>query len=150
VTETLITRIIIIITSRRSSEDVFSIILLSYHTSKTQNKTIQKYQYLILASLILEVCYINSFKRHFSTIQWIRLFNECYVNFESYFISVTIFRLVCLLPIVAYVLSFIKHNFYKMKLVFITISIWSSSVAWNIPQLIIVYRLIRILISYDK
>ena len=47
-----------------------------------------KYQYLILASLILVVCYRNSVS-HFSTIQ-LGLINEHHSDFESYFISVTI------------------------------------------------------------
>ena len=54
-----------------------------------------------MASLILAACYRNSVSR-VSTIQ-IRLINKYNTNFESYFISVTNFRLVCLLPIVAYV-----------------------------------------------
>jgi len=136
-TELLVEVIIVIRVIKVSVTNLFSIffskiksLLKAIHLlmKKNQNKTKQKYQYLFQASLILEVCYINSFKRHFSTIQWIRLFNECYMNIESYFISVTKFRLVCLFPIVAYayVLSFFKHNFCKMKLVFITIDIWSS------------------------
>ena len=56
-----------------------------------------KYQYLILASLILEACYRNSVSR-FSTIQ-LRLINKFNTDFESYFKSVSNFRLVCLLPV---------------------------------------------------
>ena len=53
-----------------------------------------KYQYLIMASLILVACYRNSVSR-VSTIQLI----SCNTDFESYFISVTNFRFVCSLPI---------------------------------------------------
>ena len=56
-----------------------------------------KYQYRILASLILVACYRNSVSR-FSTIQ-LRLINKFNTDFESYFMSVSNFRLVCLLPI---------------------------------------------------
>ena len=68
-----------------------------------------KYQYLILASLMLVSCHRNS-DILVSTIQ-LRLINKCNTDFESYFISVTNFRLVCLLPIVAYsyVLSVLTH-----------------------------------------
>jgi len=55
-----------------------------------------KYQYLILASLILVACHKNSVSR-VSTIQL-----NLNTDFESNFISVTNFRLVPLLPIVAY------------------------------------------------
>jgi choline-glycine betaine transporter len=41
-----------------------------------------KYQYLILASLILVACYINSVS-HFSTIQ-LRLINKCNTDFELF------------------------------------------------------------------
>jgi hypothetical protein len=50
-----------------------------------------KYQYLILASLILVACYRNSVSR-FSI-------NKFNTDFESYFMSVSNFRLVCLLNI---------------------------------------------------
>ena len=50
-------------------------------------------------------CYRNSVS-YFSTIQ-LRLINEYYVDFQSYFISVTNFRLVCLLPVLAYVCTFV-------------------------------------------
>ena len=56
-----------------------------------------KYQYLIMASLILVTCYRNSVNR-FSTIQ-LRLINKFNTDFESYFVSVSNFRLVCLLHI---------------------------------------------------
>jgi hypothetical protein len=49
--------------------------------------------HLLVALLILVACYINSVN-HFSTIQ-LRLIKECNTDFESYFISVTNFRLVC-------------------------------------------------------
>ena len=52
-----------------------------------------KYQYLILASLILVACHRSSVS-HFSTIQ-LRLINKFNTDFES----VSNFRLVCLLPI---------------------------------------------------
>jgi hypothetical protein len=55
------------------------------------------YQYLILASLILVACYINSVSR-FRTIH-LRLINKFKRDFESYFMSVSNFRLDCLLPI---------------------------------------------------
>jgi hypothetical protein len=59
-----------------------------------------KYQYLILTSLILVACYRNSFSR-FGSIQ-LRLINKFNSDFESYFMSVSNFRLVCLLPIYFY------------------------------------------------
>ena len=49
---------------------------------------------------MLVACHRNSVS-HVSTIQ-LRLLNKCNTDFESYLISVTNFRLVCLLPIVAY------------------------------------------------
>ena len=54
---------------------------------------------------MLVACHRNSVS-HVSTIQ-LRLLNKCNTDFENYFISVTNFRLVCILPIVAdsYVLS---------------------------------------------
>jgi membrane-bound metal-dependent hydrolase YbcI (DUF457 family) len=54
------------------------------------------YQSLILASLILVACHENSVSR-VSTIQL-----NLNTDFESNFISVTNFILICLLPIVAY------------------------------------------------
>jgi hypothetical protein len=74
-----------------------------------------KYQYLILASLILVACYRSSVSR-FSTIQ-LRLINRFNTDFKSYFMSVTNFRIACLLPIVAYtyILSFLTHVLGDMK-----------------------------------
>ena len=59
-----------------------------------------KYQYLVLASLILVACNRNSFSR-FGSIQ-LRLINKFNSDFESYFMSVSNFSLVCLLPIYFY------------------------------------------------
>jgi hypothetical protein len=59
-----------------------------------------KYQYLIMTSLILVACHRNSISR-VSTIL-LHLSMKTNTDFESHFISVTNFRLVCLLPIVAY------------------------------------------------
>ena len=66
-------------------------------------------------SLILVACYIYSVS-NFSTIQLIFI-NEYYLDFESYFICVTNFKLVCLLPIVAYtyVPLFLTHMLVDMK-----------------------------------
>ena len=82
---------------------------------KTMHLLVKKHrdQYFILASLILVVCNRNS-DIHVSTIQ-LRLFNEHHADFESYFISVTNLRLVCLLPVGAILypeLSFPLRSIY--------------------------------------
>ena len=59
-----------------------------------------KYQYLIMTSLILVACHRNSISRVSTII--LNLSMKTNTDFESHFISVTNFRLVCLLPIVAY------------------------------------------------
>jgi hypothetical protein len=61
------------------------------------SKRNMKYQYLILASLILVACNRNSVS-HFSTIQ-LSFINKFNTDFESYFLSVSNVRLVCLFPI---------------------------------------------------
>jgi hypothetical protein len=53
-------------------------------------------QYLILASLILVACHRNSVSRVSAIL--LNLSMKMNTDFESHFISVTNFRLVCLLP----------------------------------------------------
>ena len=82
---------------------VFVLVFFFFFQLKTLMKSLHllvkkhNYQYLILALLILVACHRNGVS-HDSTMQLI----YCNTDFESYFISVTNFRLVCLLPIVAY------------------------------------------------
>ena len=73
-----------------------------------------KYQYFILASLILVTCYINSVSR-FSTIQ-LRLINKFNTDFESYLLSVSNFRLVRLLPIYTIVFDPRVGGYEKSKM----------------------------------
>ena len=68
-----------------------------------------KYQYRILASLILVACYRNSVSR-FSTIQ-LRLINKFNTDFESYFMSVS--NVTCLFT--SYIVSFLTHVLGGMK-----------------------------------
>jgi hypothetical protein len=80
-------------------------------------------------------CYRNSVS-FFSTIQ-LRLINEYYVDFQSYFISVTNFRLVCLLPVLAYVWTFVfdprvgRYEISKMPFSSFS-SFFNQYYMWNI------------------